>query len=224
MEDGLPGQARQRQKRLVRSLPEETAHASARTSRLFADRVAAAAAAARRAAADRVAAARAGGVGHGAADGAHGDLAAAGPADAARPSQLELARVRHAGRLLAAQADVRGAEDLAHRHAQCAGVRDLSAGRAGLRRRRLGAQRARLRPGADAQARRPEGGDRQVGGDHRQILGQAAARLVRAGPDADLRHARPSLRRRHRVHRRLGARRRAGHAQDHAQAGGRPAL
>ena len=40
------------------------------------------------------------------ADGAHGDLAAAGPADAARPSELELARIRHARRLLAAAQDV----------------------------------------------------------------------------------------------------------------------
>ena len=60
--------------------------------------------AAGRAAADRVAAAGAGGMGHGAADGAHGDHAAAGPADAAGPSELELARIRHAGRLLAHQA------------------------------------------------------------------------------------------------------------------------
>ena len=41
------------------------------------------------------------------------------------------------------------------------------------RRRRLGAQRARLRPGADAQARRSAGGDRQVDRDHREVLGQA---------------------------------------------------
>src|SRR5689334_15275991 len=111
-----------------RLLSPSNAHASARTPRLFADRVAAGAEAAGRAAHDRVAPARAGGVGHGASDGAHGDLAAAGPADAARPSELELARIRHAGRLLATQAHVRAAEDLADRHAQCAGVRDLSAG------------------------------------------------------------------------------------------------
>src|SRR5215475_15504039 len=89
------------------SLPSRlrgTAHAPARTSRLFAHRVSAGAAIAGRIAVDRVAAACAGRVGHGAADGAHGDLAAAGPADAARPSELELARIRHAGRLLAAQA------------------------------------------------------------------------------------------------------------------------
>src|SRR5215831_9395440 len=83
-------------------LPRGNAHASARTSRLFAHRVAACAEAAGRLAHDRVAAARTGGVGHGAADGAHGDLAATGPADAARSPQLELARVRHAGRVLAA--------------------------------------------------------------------------------------------------------------------------
>ncbi len=37
-------------------------------------------------------------------DGAHGDRAAAIAAAAARPSELELARIRHAGRLLAAEA------------------------------------------------------------------------------------------------------------------------
>ena len=57
-----------------------------------------------------------------------------------------------------------------------------------------------------------------------KVLGQAAARLVRARPDADLRHARSSVGRRHRIYRRLGARRRAGDAQDHAQAGGGAAL
>src|SRR5499433_1502989 len=115
------------------------AHAPARTSRLFAYRVAAGAEIAGRIAVDRVAGARAGRVGHRAADGAHGDFTAAGPADAARPSELELARIRHAGRLLAAQAHDGRTEDFADRHAQRAGVRHLSAGRAGLRRRRLGA-------------------------------------------------------------------------------------
>ena len=65
----------------------------------------------------------------------------------------------------------------------------------------------------------------QEGRRHRrQVLGPAAARLVRAGPDADLRHPRLSVAGRHRIYRRLGARRRAGDVEDHAQAGGRPAL
>src|SRR5215469_3275930 len=97
--------------------PTRTLHASPRTDRLFGHRRPPAAEIARWAAADRLAAARARGVGHGPPDGAHGDLAAAGPADAAGPSQLELARVRHAGRLLAAQAHDAGPADLADRHA-----------------------------------------------------------------------------------------------------------
>ena len=72
--------------------------------------------------------------------------------------------------------------------AQRARLRDLRAGRPRLRRRRLGTQRPRLRPGADAYARRPEGLDREDDRHHREILGQAAARLVRPRPDADLRH------------------------------------
>src|SRR5882724_5815905 len=109
-------------------------------------------------------------MGHGAADGAHGDLAAARPADAARPSELDLARIRHARRLLAHEANARRLEDFADADPERQGVRDLSASGAGLRRRRLGAQRALLRPGADAQTRRPEGGDREVGRSYLPVL------------------------------------------------------
>src|SRR5262249_59870996 len=101
-------------------------HAPARASRLFADRRPQATAAAGRLASDRVASAVAGRMGHGAADGAHGDLAAAGPADAARPSELDLARIRHARRLLASEADACRAEDRADPHLQRQDVRDLS--------------------------------------------------------------------------------------------------
>ena len=53
----------------------------------------------------------------------------------------------------------------------------------------------------------------EVDGYHREILRQAAARLVRPGPDADLRHARLPFGSRCRIYRRLGARRRACDAE-----------
>ena len=119
---------------------------------------------------------------------------------------------------------VRAAEDDADRHRQRPRLRGLSAGDPGGRRRRLGAERPRLRPDPDAQGRGPARLDQEGHRHRRQVLGPAAARLVRAGPDADLRHARLSVAGRHRIYRRLGARRRAGDLEDHAQAGGRPAL
>jgi hypothetical protein len=51
-----------------------------------------------------------GALGHFPADGTDGDQSTAGPPYAAGPSQLELARVRDAGWLLAAQARVRAAQ------------------------------------------------------------------------------------------------------------------
>src|SRR4051794_6502304 len=93
----------------------DTYHATARTPALLRHRRPPAAEAARRAAPHPVAADVARAVGHLAADGQDGDHAAAGPADAAGPSELELARIRHAGRLLAIEAGVRAAEDDADR-------------------------------------------------------------------------------------------------------------
>ncbi len=148
-------------------------------------------------------------MGHGPPDGAHGDLAAARPTDASRPPELELARVRHACRLLAAAQGDAETQYQSDSHAQCTRVRDLSVGGEGLHRQRLGAQCPQLRSGADAQARRRAGGNRQVDGHHREILRQAAARLVRPRPDADLRHARLPVGSRRRIYRRLGSRRRA---------------
>src|SRR5258708_12498784 len=99
-------------------MPAETRLAPAGTSPLPGHRQPPAAQAAGRLAAHPVAAGVAGAVGHCTPDGANGDHAAAGPADAARPSELELARIRHAGRLLAAQEGVRAPEDDADPHRQ----------------------------------------------------------------------------------------------------------
>ena len=82
-------------------------HAPARPHRLLAHRGPPAAALSQGHPAGGVAGVLAGGLGPVAADGAHGDHAAAGGAAAARPAELELARVRHARRLLAAAQDVR---------------------------------------------------------------------------------------------------------------------
>src|SRR5215467_11189735 len=128
-------------------------NASPRTSGLFADRASAAASVYGRNSLGCVAPGSAGRVGFVASDGAHGDLAAPRPAAIARPTELELARIRHAGRVLAAEENARAAGHLADGHAECESVRDLSAGDRGLHRQRMGTQCPQLRPGADAQAR-----------------------------------------------------------------------
>src|SRR4029079_16678809 len=78
-------------------------HATTRTSRLLRYRRPPATDAAGRIATHPLAAAVARAIGDRAADGADGNHAAAGPADAARSSELELARIRHACRALPAQ-------------------------------------------------------------------------------------------------------------------------
>src|SRR6266436_4051669 len=120
-------------------------HAPARTSRVLPDRAPPAAETSRRAPPRAVAGALARGLGHLAPDGAYGDHASAGRAYAARSSQLDLARVWHAGRLLAAQAHAGTARRGPDRDAQWPRLRDLSAGGRSLHRERLGTQRPRLR-------------------------------------------------------------------------------
>src|SRR5262245_21046683 len=81
-------------------------NASPRTSGLLADRSTAAASVSARNPLGRVATYRARRVGF-VASGAHGDLSAARPAAIARPAELELARIRHARGVLAAQENAR---------------------------------------------------------------------------------------------------------------------
>src|SRR5437763_9709321 len=169
--------------------PEGETNASARTSGLFADRSPAAAALSPRNPLGAMAAAGARRMGFVASHGADGDLAAARAAAIARPAELELARIRHAGRLLAAQENARAPAHLAARHAECKMVRDLPAGDRGWYGQWMGPQRPQLRPSPHAQARRPAGNDQQVDGHHREVLGPASARMVRTRIDADVRHA-----------------------------------
>src|SRR5579884_2030084 len=115
-------------------------HAPARTTVLLPDRRPAAAEIPSRRTACDLAGAGAGRMGHGQADGAHGDLAAARPADAAGPPQLELARIRHARRILAAAQSLQSARHIADGHAERARLRNLSGGGENLHRRRLGTQ------------------------------------------------------------------------------------
>ena len=161
-----------------------------------------------------VAGALAGGLGPVAADGAHGDLAAAGRAAAARPAELELARVRHARRLLAAARRCSSAS---------APGRPSPSTRRSARPTRRWCE-ACMESGWELNAHSYEQIPMHKLDDQRaviaktmsidrEVLGQAPARLVRARPDADLRHGRLPGRGRHRVHRRLRARRRSGHAR-----------
>src|SRR6266540_5158612 len=128
-------------------------NASPRTSGLFADRSPTAASVSGRNPLGRVATDRARRVGFVASDGAYGDLAAPRPAAIARPAELELARIRHARGVLAAEENARASRHLADGHAERESMRDLSAGDSGLHRQWMGTQCPRLRPGADAQAR-----------------------------------------------------------------------
>src|SRR5205823_2726259 len=130
---------------------------------------------------------------------------------------LELARVRHARGLLAAEETAAASRRDADGYPQCESMQDLSAGRQSVSRLRLGAQRAQLRSGADAQARGPAGHYPQIDRADREILRHAAARLVRPRPNPDPRYARPPRPSRDRIYRRLGARRRAGDAENRAR-------
>ena len=86
-------------------------HAPVRTPAILRNRSTSAARVPRRRSPRRLAGARARALGYFTPDGAHGHLAAAGAGAAARPSELELARIWHAGRILAHQAGVRAAQD-----------------------------------------------------------------------------------------------------------------
>src|SRR5216683_3533267 len=85
-----------------------------------------------------------------------------------------------------------------------------------------GAERAQLRPDPDAQAGRPARGHRAHHAGQREVCGHSTARVVRSRAHPDGRDARLSRRGTGRVHRRLDARRRAGHAA-HKLAAGRGA-
>ena len=143
-------------------------------------------------------------------DAAHGAAAADGPAAAARPAQLGLARVRHARGLLAlprGAGRARAQGDVCH---QRLGLQALSARLPGGAGSRLGIHGPRLHPAADAPRRGPAQRHRRHHRGHSRLHRQAAARLGKPRPHRDLRHHRLAGRGGHRVRRRLGARRPAG--------------
>ena len=144
------------------------------------------------------------GLGHRAADGAPGAAGADRSPAAARRGELGLARIRHAGRLLALLRALRAARHPPDARRQCARLRGLSARRREARDARLGVHGPRLRAEADPQGRGPGRHDRQVDGHDREIHRQAAGRLARPRPDPD--HGDPGAARRGRrqIHRRLG--------------------
>src|SRR5262249_31156136 len=123
-------------------------NASPRTSGLFADRSSAAASVPGRNPLGCVATGSARRVGFVASDGTDGDLAAPRPAAITRPTELELARIRHAGRVLAAEENARAPGRLADGQAACESGGGLTAGDRGLHRQRMGTQCPQLRPDA----------------------------------------------------------------------------
>ena len=184
-------------RRLNETLPPETVmttpDAAARTLRLFGDRRPAAAEAAGRRAARVLDHRQLRGLGYRAADGAAGAAGADRRAAAARRAELELARIRHAGRLLAVLRSLRAARHPADARDQCARLRGLSARRRAGQAARLGVHGPLLRAGADPQASHDQHGDDPALARHpREVHRHASGRLARTGPDADARHARHS--------------------------------
>src|SRR5262249_1724292 len=102
----------------LHAAPQGEMNASPRTSGLFADRSSAAASGPGRNPLGCGATGSARRVGFVASDGTDGDLAAPRPAAITRPTELELARIRHAGRVLAAEENARAPGRLADGHAE----------------------------------------------------------------------------------------------------------
>ena len=158
------------------------------------------------------------GVGHSFADAAHRADAAGRRGALARHPELGLARVRQPRRLLAHAQGVRRVQGAGDARDQRLGHRGLSADRRGGERTQVGVHRPRLHP-----AQHAEGGGRARrhpadARGHRAGLGQAAARLARAGSHGNLGDAGPAGGGRLRLCVRLGARRPAGVAEDARQA------
>ncbi len=154
------------------------------------------------------------GVGPGGADAAHRAHPAGGRLAEPRHPQLGVARIRQPGRVLALRRGVRRIVDPRFAvHQRRCGDR-LPANRRGGARPRLGVHRPRLHPAQHAEGRGRAPGhppdDRGDRGVHRK----AAARLARPRADRDLGDPRHPGRGGLRIRRRLGARRRAGDAQD----------
>ena len=138
------------------------------------------------------------------ADGAAGAPGADRAGAAARRAELELARIRDAGRRLALLRAVQAARHQAHARHQRPRLRGLSARRRAGQERRLGVHGPRLRPGPDPQGRRPGGDDQPLDGRDREVHRHAPGRLARAGPDPDAGDAGASGRGRRAIYRRLG--------------------
>ncbi len=123
----------------------------------------------------------------------------------AGPSELGVARIRHARRLLALSRMPDAPQYRADAGAQRIGLSAISARLRSCGRRRVGVYGAWLRPNADAQPGRPAWRDPpNRRGDHR-LYGAFAARLGKPWPHRDPRYRRSASGGRHRIRRRLGA-------------------
>ena len=199
-------------------------HTPPRARRLFRDRRPAAAEAAGRRAARVLDHREPGSVGHRQADGAAGTARADGAADAARRAELELARIRHARRRVAFLRSVPAARNQTDALDQRARLRGLRAGRAAGQGRRLGVHGPFVRTRPDPQGAGPGRDDRALDGHPGEVHRQAAGRLARARPDADLRDAGAARGSRREIHRRLGLRRRADRDPHRQRSAGHAAL
>ena len=122
----------------------------------------------------------------------------------ARRAELELARIRHAGRRVALLRSLQAPQHPADARDQRAGLRGLRARRAGSEKRPLGVHGPLLRAGTDPQRAESESDDRALARRHRALQRQAAGGLARPGPDTDVGNAGPADGGRNQIYRRLG--------------------
>ena len=148
--------------------------AAARTGRLFSHRRPAAAQAARRSASRILDHRQSRSLGHRQADGAPGAGPAHRPDAAARRAELELARIRHAGRRVALLRAVQAAQHSADARDQCARLRGLYARRRTGPHRPLGVHGACLRARTHSPRAEPEKDDHARARRDRALLPASA--------------------------------------------------
>src|SRR5438067_4984322 len=116
---------------------------------------------------------------------AHGAAASLWTSTAARPAELGVARVRHAGRILALPRSLEKARTECDAGDQRLGDQVLSARRAGGEGCGLGVHGAWLDPAADASCRGPARRHSRDGGRDQGVHRQAAAGLGKSRPDGN---------------------------------------
>ena len=203
---------------------EQCHDAAARTPVLLVAVHPAAAQAARQCAHDRLVGGQHRGMGNHPPDGTAVVAAAHGPDANSRHAELDLVRVRHAGRLLAPAAGSAERRRHADHVDQRQGLRDLPGSRGRGAGCRLGIHGARLCADADPADRGPARRHQTIRRADRDVYRQAADRMAWSRPRPDLRHTGLRHRMRTDLVRRLDPRRSAAVGEDRARPNPRGAL